>query len=272
VANIMQGDLSDGVKAEAAPTPKPAESPTPARATEGPGAGWTLEHLVDHVCSLAISYSKNNIPERKTELNVYRSELLWRIDTEKARVTASKNDESLMRPMSDPLQVTGGWKVVDGVQPPGTFSGYHYAEGPGDLRIRTTDRKLLDRILGLIAKPSHYIAGPMQADGTADAIPVYDRKTEVRRIVEEGFGVDNLGRKIPAEIHGIPDDAMRNAGEELDAVEAVDREQDKISEEPFGTIMLAYMMGSRWALLNGATSGVSKAAYDYADKATSPIK
>lgn len=44
------------------------------------------------------------------------------------------------------------WKVLTGGGP-GWFSGYHYAEGPGDLRIRTNDRRLLDRILSTFASP-----------------------------------------------------------------------------------------------------------------------
>lgn len=42
-------------------------------------------------------------------------------------------------------EVTEAFKRVDG-----ELSGYCYAEGPGDLRIRTNDQRLLDRILAAL--------------------------------------------------------------------------------------------------------------------------
>jgi hypothetical protein len=102
-----------------APTPKPATS-TPARESVSDQRLADLanpSHLVKapsmaEICAIA------------QELQTYR------------------------KPFTDPLQVAGGWQVVS--NPEGSFRqfvGYHYAEGPGDLRIRTNDRQLLDWIL-----------------------------------------------------------------------------------------------------------------------------
>lgn len=43
------------------------------------------------------------------------------------------------------------WTILTGGD---GFSGYYYAEGPGDLRIRTNDRALLDRILSALEPAS----------------------------------------------------------------------------------------------------------------------
>ena len=87
---------------------------------------------------------------------------------------------------TDPLQVTGGWKIEDGTTPydNARLSGFYYAAGPGDLRIRTNDRALLDRILVLL--------------------DVYDRRQPARPMALDPDLVERVAAKAGVDLGGNP--------------------------------------------------------------------
>lgn len=108
------------------------------------------------------------------------------------------------KPVTDPLQVAGGWQIRSGYsQHDGDadgrnygLAGYHYAEGPGDLRIRTNDRALLDRILVLLdVYDGKQPTRPMTA---ADCIDWRDKDPDLVRRLAAKAGVDLGGNPLPS--------------------------------------------------------------------------
>lgn len=147
--NQARQDVADHMRVDfGAPTPKP-ETPTRAREIDPS----TLARSAYDVIRAADDAIEAVVLVRKDGEISFASSPGCRIldDLRKPHGAVAISRQAEEAITADPLQVAGGWQIMQNDRMEDfALAGYHYAEGPGDLRIRTNDRALLDRILVLL--------------------------------------------------------------------------------------------------------------------------